>query len=51
MNAARGQYDDYLVAYNYSELLKRSRVLGFLSQSKVSAPKLNAIKLEQLNAF
>ena len=51
MNAARGQHDDCLVVYNYSGLLKRGRALDFISQSKVSAPKLNAIKLEQLNAF
>lgn len=51
MNAARTKYDDYLVFYDISELLKHGRALDFLNQNGISAPKINAIELEQLNAF
>lgn len=51
MNVARTQYDDYLVVCDSLELLKHGRALEFLNQKRISVPKLNAIKLEQLNAF
>lgn len=48
MDAARTSYDDYLVICGGTELLKHSRAINFLNLSKSAAPKLNAIKLEEL---
>lgn len=48
MDAARTKYDDYLVVCAGTELLKHSRAINFLNLSKNTAPKLNAITLEQL---
>jgi len=51
MDVARTQYDGCLVVCGVSGLLKRVKTIEFLNQNRVAAPKLNAIKLEQLNAF
>ncbi|OEG75642.1 hypothetical protein BEL05_17620 [Shewanella colwelliana] len=51
IDAARTTYDNYLVICGGNELLKHSRAIKFLNGQKNIAPRLHALRVEDIESF
>lgn len=51
LDAARTKFDNYIVVCGGCELLKHSRAIKFLNEQKDIAPKLHALRIEDLIDF
>lgn len=51
LDAARTEFDGYLVVCGGDELLKHSRAIDFLNAQKSIAPRLHALRVQDLHHF
>lgn len=51
MDAARTLHDNYVVVCGGDELLKHDRAIDFINNQKVHAPRLHALRVQELRSY